>query len=82
MELKYGMQNRQGNIWSFLAWILGTPPVALLILLPYFLWKPALWITIPLSALYSVGLYWLTLKPLAKLLQNRQHIVLERVTKD
>ncbi len=82
MELKYGMQNRQGNIWSFLAWILGTPPVALLILLPYFLWKPALWITLPLSALYSVGLYWLTLKPLAKLLRNRQHIVLERVTKD
>ncbi len=82
MEMKYGMQNRQGNIWSFLAWILGTPPVALLILLPYFLWKPGLWITLPLSALYSVGLYWLTLKPLAKLLRNRQHIVLERVTKD
>lgn len=82
MELKHGMQNRQGNIWGLLAWLLGTPPVALLVLLPYFLWPPALWITLPLSALYSLGLYWLTLKPLAKFLQSRQHIVLERVTKD
>jgi hypothetical protein len=56
--------------------------VALLVLLPYFLWKPGLWVTLPLSALYSVGLYWFTLKPLAALLQNRQHIILERVTKD
>jgi len=82
IELKYNMQSRQGNIWGLLAWLLGTPPVALLVLLPYFLWKPSLWVTLPLSALYSVGLYWLTLKPLAKLLQNRQHIILERVSKD
>ncbi len=82
MELKYGMQNRQGNMWGLLAWLLGTPPVGLLVLLPYFLWKPGLWLTIPLSALYGGGLYWLTLKPLATLLQSRQHIILERVTKD
>ncbi len=82
VELKQGAQNRQGNVWGLLAWLLGTPPVALLVLLPYFLWKPGLWLTVPLSALYSVGLYWLTLKPLATLLQNRQHIILERVTKD
>ncbi len=82
LELKYNMQSRQGNMWGLLAWLLGTPPVALLVLLPYFLWKPTLWVTLPLSALYSMGLYWLTLKPLATLLQNRQHLILEYVSKD
>ena len=81
-ELKYSTQNRGGNLWGMLAWLLATPPVALMVLLPYFTYKPALIVTLPLSALYTTGLYVLTLKPLSKLLQRRAHIILERVTKD
>jgi hypothetical protein len=63
-----------------LAWIVSAPPVLALILLPYIFWKPGLVITIPAAIVYSVGLYALTLKPLAKLLQRREHAILEAVT--
>jgi hypothetical protein len=81
-QLKYTSGSRGGNLWGMLAWLIGTPPVLALILLPYFLWKPALIVTVPLCAIYSVGLYVLTLKPLAGLLQRREHAILEAVTSD
>ncbi len=80
-ELKHSNQ-RGGNLWGMLAWIVGTPPVGVLVLLPYFLWRPGLWLTLPLSLVYSVGLYVLTLKPLASLTQRRAHVILEKVTTD
>jgi ABC-2 type transport system permease protein len=80
-QLKFSRGTRQrGNAWGMLAWIVSAPPVLALIVLPYILWKPALVITIPLAITYSVGLYALTLKPLAKLLQRREHAILEAVT--
>ncbi|MBN2001765.1 MAG: hypothetical protein JXA21_00300 [Anaerolineae bacterium] len=82
MELKYGAQNRRGNMWGFLAWIVGLIPVGIMVVAPYFTWRPALIVTLPLSAIYSIGFYLLTLKPLGKLLQQRQHVVLERITSD
>ncbi len=82
MEIKYGARNRRGNMWGFLGWIVGAIPVGIMVALPYFAWKPALIVTLPLSAVYSVGVYLLTLKPLGNLLQRRQHTILERVTSD
>jgi hypothetical protein len=80
-QLKYSRGTRQrGNMWGMLAWVVSAPPVLALILLPYIFWKPALAITIPAAIIYSVGLYALTLKPLAKLFQRREHAILEAVT--
>lgn len=80
MQLQYTSGTRQrGNMWGMLAWFISGIPMALLLVLPYILWKPALFVTIPVAFLYSVGLYAITLKPLAKLLQSREHAILEAV---
>ena len=63
-----------------LAWFVSSVPVLALTALPYLFWRPGLALTLPLSALYSVGLYALTLKPLARLLQQREYAILEAIT--
>ncbi len=73
---------RSGNLWGIVAWLIATPPVIALIAVPYVFWRPGLWITLPLVALYSVGLYLLTLKPLARMLERREYRILEAVTSD
>jgi hypothetical protein len=74
------MQGRQrGNLWGFLG-ALASPPVLLLFLVPYAFWTPGLWITVPLAVIYSVGAYWLTLRPLAEQLQKREHAILSAVS--
>jgi hypothetical protein len=74
------MQGRQrGNLWGFLG-ALASPPVLLLFLVPYAFWTPGLWITAPLAVIYSVGAYWLTLRPLAEQLQKREHAILSAVS--
>ena len=81
MQLQYTSGTRQrGNLWGMLAWFISGSPMGLLLVLPYILWKPALFVTIPVAFLYSVGLYAFTLKPLAKLLQSRENAILEAVT--
>jgi hypothetical protein len=80
MQLQFTSGTRQrGNMWGVLAWFISGIPMALLLVLPYIAWKPALFVTIPVAILYSVGLYALTLKPLAMLLQRREHAILEAV---
>ncbi len=80
MQLQFTSGTRQrGNMWGMLAWLVSDIPMALLLVLPYIFWKPALFITVPVAIVYSVGLYALTLKPLAKLLQSREHAILEAV---
>jgi hypothetical protein len=80
-QLKYSRgTRRRGNAWGMLAWIVSAPPVLALILLPYVLWRPALVIAVPAAIVYSVGLYAATLKPLTRLLQRREHAILEAVT--
>lgn len=80
-QLKFSRGTRQrGNAWGMLAWVVSAPPVLALILLPYIFWKPGLVITIPAAIVYSLGLYVLTLKPLGRLLQRREHAILEAVT--
>jgi len=71
-QLKHGGGRQRGNLWGMAAWALSTPPILALIVLPYLLWKPALIVTLPLAFVYSVGLYTLTLTPLARLLQRRE----------
>lgn len=79
-QLQYTSGTRQrGNLWGMLAWFIAGIPMTLLLVLPYILWKPALFITIPVAFLYSIGLYAITLKPLAKLLQSRENAILEAV---
>lgn len=82
MQLKFNSQRQGGSLWSVLAWIVSLPPVALLIVLPYVLWRPGLWITVPLALLYGIGLYGFTLKPLARLLQKREDVILEVITRE
>jgi hypothetical protein len=78
-QLKFKGRQR-GNLWGMLAWAISAAPVLALIVLPYIYWKPGWALTLPLGLVYSVGLYALTLTPLAKLLQRREHAILEAVT--
>lgn len=80
MQLQYTSGTRQrGNLWGMLAWFISGIPMTLLLVLPYIFWKSALFVTIPAAFLYSAGLYALTLKPLARLLQRRENAILEAV---
>jgi hypothetical protein len=80
-QLKYtARRSRQGNIWGLLAWVVSAPPVLAMVMLPYIFWRPGLVLTIPLAALYSGMLYGLTLKPLSRLLQRREHSIWSAVT--
>ena len=63
-RMKMGFSNQGGNMWVVLAWIVASPLVLALFLAPYFLWRPGLIITLPLAAIYSIGLYVGTLRPL------------------
>jgi hypothetical protein len=71
---------QRGNLWGMLAWAVSAAPVLALIVLPYIFWRPGLWITLPVGAAYSVGLYLLTLKPLTAMLQRREYDIFEAVT--
>jgi hypothetical protein len=79
-QLKFSRSRRQGNLWGMLAWFVSAPPVLAVIVLPCIFWRPGLILTLPLGALYSVGVYVLTLKPLARLLQRREYDILLAVT--
>jgi len=80
MQLQYTSGTRQrGNLWGMLAWFISGIPMTLLLVLPYIFWKPALFVTVPVAFVYSVGLYAITLKPLARLLQSRENAILEAV---
>jgi hypothetical protein len=79
-QLKFSGGRQRGNLWGMLAWLTSATPVLALIALPYVLWKPGLVLTLPLGAVYCLGLYILTLKPLAKLLQRREYTILQAVT--
>ena len=79
-QLKFTRGRQHGNLWGMLSWFISAPPVLALIVLPYIFWRPGLALTLPLGAVYSVGLYALTLKPLARLLQRREYDILEAVT--
>jgi hypothetical protein len=80
-QLKHtARRSRQGNIWGMLAWVVSAPPALAMVMLPYVFWRPGLILTLPLAAVYSGTLYVLTLKPLARLLQRREHSILEAVT--
>ncbi len=81
MQLNFPQKTRQqGNLWGMLMWIIAGIPITLLLVLPYIFWRPGLFFTIPLAILYSVSIYLLTLKPLAQLLQRREHAILEAIT--
>jgi hypothetical protein len=79
-QLKFSGGRQRGNLWGMLAWLISATPVLALIALPYIFWKPGLVLTLPLGAVYCLGLYALTLKPLAKLLQRREYTILQAVT--
>ncbi len=78
-QLKFTQGRQRGNLWGIVTWLISAPPILALVVLPYIFWKPGLVFTLPLGVIYSLGLYALTLKPLARLLQRREHIVLQAV---
>lgn len=71
--------SNQGNLWTLIAWVVASPPPLLLVALPYLLWRPGLWITLPLTVVYGVGLYALTLRPVANLMDRRSDRILAAV---
>jgi hypothetical protein len=79
-QLKFSGGRQRGNLWGLLAWLISAPPILAMIVLPFIFWRPGLILALPLGIVYSVGLYVLTLKPLARLLQRREHAILEAVT--
>jgi hypothetical protein len=79
-QLRFSGGRQRGNLWGMLAWFVSVLPVLALTALPYLFWRPGLVLALPLSGLYSIGLYVLTLKPLAQLLQRREYVILEAVT--
>jgi hypothetical protein len=81
-SLERGMQRQGGNIWGLVAWGLSSLPVMVLVLVPYYLNRTLLWVAIPLSTLYSLGVYSLTLKPLAQLMLRRESAIFEAITSD
>lgn len=81
-QFQFGAKQRQGNLWGLLAWLVTTPPVVALAILPYFFWKPGLILTLPLGLVYSLGLYGITLTPLARLLQRRERPILDAVANE
>ena len=58
----------------------GMSPVLAMVMLPYVFWRPGLVLAIPLAAVYSGVLYGVTLKPLSRLLQRREHSIWAAVT--
>ena len=81
-QLKFSRGRQRGNLWGILTWLISAPPVLALIILPYIFWKPGLVFTLPLGIAYSFGLYALTLKPLARLMQRREHVILQAIIAD
>ena len=80
VQLKFSGGRQRGNLWGILAWLISALPVLALIVLPYIFWKPGLVLTLPLGAVYCLGLYVSTLQPLARLLRRREYAILEAVT--
>jgi hypothetical protein len=78
-QLRISGSRSRGNLWGMLAWFVSAAPVLALTVVPYLYWRPGLVLTLPLGALYSVGLYLVTLKPLARLLRLREHEILKAV---
>ncbi len=78
-QLRFSSGRRRGNLWGLLAWAISAPPVVVLIVLPYVLWRSSLFLVLPLGAVYCLAVYLLTLKPLARLLQRREHTILQAV---
>jgi hypothetical protein len=79
-QLMFSSGARQrGNLWGILAWLVTAPPILALVVLPYIFWKPGLGITLPIAAAGTIGFYLLTLKPLARLLQRREHAILAAI---
>ncbi len=82
-QLKFSAGTRQrGNLWAMMAFVIATPPPALLIWLPYLLWRPGLILTLPLAGLYGGGIFLLLLKPLSRFMQRREYEILEAVTEE
>jgi hypothetical protein len=79
IQLKFSSGRRHGNVWGLLAWLVSAPPTLLMIVVPYLFWRRGLVLTLPLAAMYAGVLYGLTLGPLARLLQRREHRILEAV---
>jgi hypothetical protein len=73
---------RNGNMGTFLAWLVGTPIPLGLFLVPLVLWRPGQILTLPLAVAYGLGLYALTLGPLARLVDQRSHQISEAVLEE
>jgi hypothetical protein len=74
--------NNSGNLGVLVAGFVAVPPVLALFVVPYILWPGVQVLTLPLAGAYSLGLYLLTLKPVAGILDRRAHRILEAVLEE
>jgi hypothetical protein len=81
-SLSAGMQRQGGNIWGLIAWGVSSLPVAILVLVPRYFNPAFLWVTIPFCTVYTLGIYIITLKPLAGLMLRRESALFEAITSD
>ena len=61
-QWKMGGQNQSGGLWSLLAWLLTLPLAVVFVVLPYALYRPALWATLPLGVLLSGAAFAFTVR--------------------
>lgn len=73
---------QSGNLWGMLAWIVATAPIAALVAVPWFVWRPGLWLALPAALALGLAATALSLDPLARLMLRREHDVLEAVTRE
>ncbi|MGD8626177.1 MAG: hypothetical protein PVF47_15210 [Anaerolineae bacterium] len=71
-----------GNLGVLIAGAVALPPVLALFVVPYLFWPAGQILTLPLAGVYSLGLYLVTLKPVAGLLDRRAHRILEAVLEE
>jgi hypothetical protein len=81
-QWKMGGQNQSGGLWSLLAWLLTLPLAVVFVVLPYALYRPALWATLPLGLALSGAAFWFALRPLARLMLRREQQILTTVFKE
>ena len=81
-QWKMGGTNQSGGLWSLLVWLIMLPLAVVFVALPYALYRPALWATLPLGLALSGAAFWFALRPLARLMLRREQQILTTVFKE
>jgi hypothetical protein len=81
-QWKMGGTNQSGGLWSLLVWLITLPLAVVFVVLPYALYRPALWVALPAGLALSGAAFWFSLRPLARLMLRREPEILAAVLKE